>query len=262
MKRAYVDIPEGQIHYQIEGSGEPLVLLHQASFSSDEFAKLMPILGKHYRVLARDMLGYGMSDVNPPDYEIEDYARADVSFLNALGIRRASFVGVHTGSSIAAELSIAHPEMVDRLVLYALPSFVPDIRQACLKSYTFSPVETESDGSHLIRRFWRAATKMGPTTTPDIWNMNVTAMAMARGGAFHGEQAVFRYNEEERLPLVTSPTLLMSGTKEEFFRQRVDRVRDLIPDCSVRVVEGTSSYAALEQPEEFAQAVLGFLGQK
>ena len=65
---------------------------------------------------------------------------------------------------------------------------------------------------------------MGPTTTPDIWNMNVTAMVMARGGAFHGEQAVFRYSEEERLPLVTSPTLLMSGTKEEFFQQRAHQV--------------------------------------
>ena len=148
MKRAYVDIPEGQIHYQIEGSGEPLVLLHQANFSSDEFVKLMPILGKHYQVIARDMLGYGMSDVNPPDYEIEDYARADISFLNALGIRRASLVGAHTGSSIAVEISIAHPEMVDKLVLYALPSFVPDIREACIKSYTFSSDTTKRSGCH------------------------------------------------------------------------------------------------------------------
>lgn len=260
MKRAYVDIPEGQIHYQVEGDGEPLVLLHQASFSSDEFTKLIPFLSKHYRVIARDMLGYGMSDINPPDYEIGDYALADISFLKALGVHKASFIGVHTGSSIAVEISIAFPDMVDRLVLYALPSFEPDIREACINSYTFSPVDTELDGSHLVRRFWRAATKMGPTTSPDIWNMNVTAMAMASGGAFHGEQAVFRYNEEKRLPLVTRPTLLVSGTNEEFFMQRADHVRGLIPDCRVSVIDGTSSYAALEQPEKFAEEILSFLG--
>ena len=39
MKRAYADIPEGQIHYRIEGSGEPVLLLHAATTSSLEYAK-------------------------------------------------------------------------------------------------------------------------------------------------------------------------------------------------------------------------------
>ena len=30
MKRAYADIPEGQIHYRFEGKGEPVLLLHSA----------------------------------------------------------------------------------------------------------------------------------------------------------------------------------------------------------------------------------------
>jgi pimeloyl-ACP methyl ester carboxylesterase len=39
MKRAYVDTPEGQIHYRIEGSGEPVLCLHKASLSSDELLR-------------------------------------------------------------------------------------------------------------------------------------------------------------------------------------------------------------------------------
>lgn len=259
MKRAYVETPEGQIHYQIEGNGEPLILLHQASFSSEEFVELMPILGKHYKVIARDMLGYGMSDANPPGFEIEDYAKADINFLKALGIEKASFVGVHTGSSIAAEISICQPDIVDKLILYALPTFDQNIREACINSYMFSPVETATDGSHLIRRFWRAAMKMGPITNPNIWNMNVIGMAIAKGGAFHGEQAVFRYREERRLPLITSPTLLMSGTNEHFFQQNVEQIKNIIPKCDVKILDGTSSYGALEKPDEFASAVLEFL---
>jgi len=30
MKRAFTDIPEGQMHYRVEGTGEPVLLLHMA----------------------------------------------------------------------------------------------------------------------------------------------------------------------------------------------------------------------------------------
>ena len=50
MKRAYADIPEGQIHYRYEGKGEPILLLHAAVGSSDEFKKVIPFLSKTYRL--------------------------------------------------------------------------------------------------------------------------------------------------------------------------------------------------------------------
>ena len=40
----YVDVPEGQLHYRDEGSGSPIVLLHQTPRSLDEFAELQPLL--------------------------------------------------------------------------------------------------------------------------------------------------------------------------------------------------------------------------
>jgi len=258
VKRAYVDIPEGQIHYQFEGRGEPLLLLHQGMFSSDEFIKVMPILGRHYQCIARDMLGYGMSDANPPDFTIQDYARADIHFMNALGIKETRIVGVHTGCSIAVEIAIAHPERVDKLVFYGLPSFDTAVRQACIKSYTFSPVEIQEEGSHLISRLWKVAKKIGARATPKDWNRVVTAGVMARGGTFHGEHAVFRYEEEARFPLVTCPTLIISGT-EDVFHPRLDMVKNHFSRSKAVVIEEVDGLALLEKPEKFAQVALDFL---
>ena len=53
MKRAFTDIPEGQMHYRTEGQGEPVLLLHMAVASSDEFTRVMHILSKK--------MGYGSS---------------------------------------------------------------------------------------------------------------------------------------------------------------------------------------------------------
>ena len=61
--RGFVSTPHGQVHYRTAGAGEPLLLLHQTSRSSDEFAEMLPILGRSRRVIAMDTLGYGDSDL-------------------------------------------------------------------------------------------------------------------------------------------------------------------------------------------------------
>jgi len=97
MKRAYADIPEGQIHYRIEGSGDIVLLLHAATTSSLEYAKVIQFLSKNYCAVAMDFMGNGDSDQPPYQYQVEDHARTVVSFMNALGIDEASVVGHHCG---------------------------------------------------------------------------------------------------------------------------------------------------------------------
>ena len=102
MKRAYADIPEGQIHYRIEGDGEPILLLHMAVASSDEFVRAMHILSRTYCAIAPDFLGEGDSDPAPFAYQIPDHARTVVSFMDSLDIKKTNIVGHHLGSIVAA----------------------------------------------------------------------------------------------------------------------------------------------------------------
>ncbi len=258
MKRAYVDTPQGQVHYQFGGSGEPLLLLHQGMFSSDEFCKVAPAFSKYYRCLAPDMLGYGMSDINPPDLPLEGYVRNTMDFMKALGVKKASFVGIHTGSSIAIDIAANHPEMVNRIVVYGLASFAAGVREACLKSYTFSPVEIKEDGSHLVNRLWKTTRKLGQHASPEDWNMVVVAAAMARGGAFHAEHALFKYDEQKVWPLVKAPTLIISGT-DDVFHARLEEMKGKIPGSKIAVMDGVDGFVTLEKPDEFARLALDFL---
>ena len=65
MKRAYINIPMGQIHYRIDGRGEVLILLHQATLASDEYSEMIPLLADKFQVIAPDIPGHGNS-VKPP----------------------------------------------------------------------------------------------------------------------------------------------------------------------------------------------------
>ena len=88
MKRAYADIPEGQMHYRVEGEGETILLLHMAVASSDEFTRVMHFLSRKYRAIALDFLGFGDSDPAPREYRIIDHARTLIGFMDAMGIKK------------------------------------------------------------------------------------------------------------------------------------------------------------------------------
>ena len=73
IRRSYADTPEGQIHYAEAGQGKPVLLLHQTPRSWDEYRDVLPILGRKYRVIAMDTIGFGDS------YRLKGEATIEVS---------------------------------------------------------------------------------------------------------------------------------------------------------------------------------------
>jgi pimeloyl-ACP methyl ester carboxylesterase len=65
VERSFIGTPSGRIHIASAGSGAPVLLLHQTPRSWDEFRDVLPLLGRHYRVIAMDTVGYGDSDPLP-----------------------------------------------------------------------------------------------------------------------------------------------------------------------------------------------------
>ena len=95
MKRAYADIPEGQIHYRIEGSGEPILLLHAGVTSSDEYTRVIPFLSKTYCAIAPDFLGNGDSDPAPYAYKYSNMpGRWLILWTVSASRRRSSWVSM------------------------------------------------------------------------------------------------------------------------------------------------------------------------
>lgn len=259
MKRGYIDVPEGQIHYQYEGSGPALLCVHQGPLSSNEYSRVMPILAKTHQVIAIDMLGYGKSDPPPHVYEVEDYARSLIDVLKALDIEKASIIGSKLGATFAVEAAITYPNMVDKLILHGLPGFDPVIRKKLLNSWRYSTQFTElfEDGSHLIR-IWEREKRWGLSADPSLWQMAVADALAAGPECYIPYQSIFRYEEEEHLPLIPCPTLLISGPKD-IFRPSVETFQELIPNCEVELIEDLEGLVMLMMPEKFAGIVKNFL---
>lgn len=107
-----------QICYTIQGSGQPLVLVHGFGASIGHWRKNIPVLAAAgYEVHALDLLGFGASDKPPLAYSIElwesllqDYWRTHIG-------RPAVFVGNSIGGLMALMMLAHAPEMAQAGVL-------------------------------------------------------------------------------------------------------------------------------------------------
>jgi pimeloyl-ACP methyl ester carboxylesterase len=258
MRRCYIDIPEGQVHYQTDGSGENLLLLHGTGLSSEEYFQMIPILAKRCRVVAMDLLGYGNSDKPPLEFQIEDYARSILHFLDALGIKKTSIVGDHVGSRLAVEVAATWPERVDKLVLCGCPWYTLEERRVLPGDPRFRSLEIKDDGLFLMQ-LWQTFRSMRRSEIKPEVLCKLMAVSLMAGARFHDlHQAAFQHDIEPRLRLIKSPTLLVSGS-EDMFYDRLETISKLIPQCKTRVITGTGSLICLEKPNKFAEVILDFL---
>jgi len=254
MKRAYADIPEGQIHYRIEGEGDPILLLHMAVGSSDEFSRVMHYLSKTYCTIAPDFLGAGDSDPTPYEYKVIDDVNTLRCFMDTIGIKKASLVGHFHGAKIAAEFGVNWPERVDKLILAGTGFSEDEVNEP---PDFVKRVEIQRDGSHL-KEWWRRACLWGEYPL-DILEERVLEYIKAgpRGEEAHWSDAY--YDFKSRLPLISCPTLVIDSPGY-FSHHQAETVRGLIPDCKLTTIENGPMYLDRAMPKEFAEAIINFLG--
>jgi len=77
----------------------------------------MPAFARKYHVIAMDTLGYGDSDKPAKVSTLDVYAETVTMLMDALGLKKSSLVGHHTGAKIAEFVAVRYPDRVGKLVL-------------------------------------------------------------------------------------------------------------------------------------------------
>jgi pimeloyl-ACP methyl ester carboxylesterase len=263
MKKAFTEIPEGHIFYRFAGSGEPVLLIHQSPSSSEEYLGVIPVLANSFQVIAMDTLGYGLSDDPPRAYDIANYARSVISFLDSLGITQAHVVGHHTGASIAAEVGASYPKRVNKLVLSACPTLDKDDWQVLLQKIkappTFGqPMVLPNDDGSFLKQQWQQSKTGNPQMAPRDRVQSICSRLLTSSRPYSAILAVMQYNVKDRLPLIKLPTLVTGGDKDMLFPY-LETTHKLVPKSQMVVIPEASAAIAREKPEEFANTIASFL---
>jgi haloacetate dehalogenase len=103
-----------KMHYVEIGKGPPVVLLHGFPETWYAWRHQLPILAKHYRVIAPDLRGYGETQKPSSGYDKKTMARDILGLMHHLGIERAAVIGHDRGARVALRLAKDFPEAVSR----------------------------------------------------------------------------------------------------------------------------------------------------
>src|SRR5687768_5497240 len=127
----YADVNGIKLHYEIHGTGRPLVLLHGGLGAIEMFGPNLPALAKGRQVIAVDLQGHGRTaDIDRP---LDPQLMADdiAALIRHLGLGRADIMGYSLGGGVAVHTAIRHPGVVNRLVVVSTPfrrnGFYPEI---------------------------------------------------------------------------------------------------------------------------------------
>jgi len=133
-----------RVNYHDQGSGRPVILLHGSGAGVSAWANwrnTLPELAKRRRVLAPDLLGFGYSEV-PEDYQfrhMDSWVEQIISFMDALAIEQADFIGNSFGASLTLALVVRYPNRVGRMVLMGSGGQPFTVNENLMKLWGYKP---------------------------------------------------------------------------------------------------------------------------
>lgn len=270
----WVRVDEQPLNVIEMGEGHPIVFVHGLSGSWPNWLEQLPVFARSHRVIALDLPGFGHSPMPREQITIAGYARVLDGLLEALGVDAATLVGNSMGGFIAAELAIAYPQRVERMVLVSAAGIGtyqhPDVMRAIpwltraeriVAAYT-AWLASKSD--MVVRRRGLRNATLGLVVRHPSRLPGPLAAEQLRGagkpGFMQALETIMHYPIEERLTEIACPTLIVWGDEDRVISLRdADVFERLIPNSRKVVFGDTGHMAMLERPAAFNELLERFM---
>jgi pimeloyl-ACP methyl ester carboxylesterase len=260
-----VEVDGLTINYDVQGQGEPLLLIPYTSADHACYAFQLPSYTEHFSCIALDLPGSGESDKPAGPYSTEGYADQVAGFLGAIGLERAHVAGVSLGAAVGIHLAARHPGRVRSLSLH-------------------SGWHASDDYLNIVLEQWRTLASTLPTVadvviqgifpwcfTPEMYVERAkfvdTLEDFVRGrpaqpvDAFAAQIAgAVAHDASAVLGEIDAPTLITFGARDLVCSTRFAQpLKDGIAGSELVVFDHLSHAGLHEDPETFNQATLDFL---
>jgi pimeloyl-ACP methyl ester carboxylesterase len=270
----WVEVAGAPVNLIDMGEGPAIVFVHGLSGSWPNWLEQLPVFARSHRVIAMDLPGFGHSPMPRERITISVYARILDGLLETLGVDAATLVGNSMGGFVSAELAIAYPQRVERLVL---------VSAAGISTYRHRDVERIEPYLRRIAPMvalytgWTAARSDWVARRPGLRNLTLglvtrhpsrlsaaLAAEQLRGAGKPGFMQALRANIDypvsERLPEIACPTLIVWGDEDKVIPVGDASVfEELIPNSRKTIFEGTGHMAMLERPAAFNELLEEFV---
>ncbi|SFF51605.1 3-oxoadipate enol-lactonase [Duganella sp. CF458] len=248
-----------RIAYRFDGAEHlpVLILSNSIGTSYHMWDGEVEALSRHFRVLRFDTRGHGASDVPAGDYSLDRMGRDVLEMMDALGIRRAHFLGLSLGGFIGQWLAIHAPERLERLVLSnTAANLGPEGFDEQIAAVRAASDMRDTAEGFLSRWF---PPHMLAAQHPPVGKFRDMLLATERQGLAASLAAVRDADLRRTIRLIAAPTLVIAGRDDTVTSARHGAdIAAAIPGACLHTLP-TVHLSNIELPEQFTAAVLDFL---
>ena len=253
-----------ELYYEIEGDGEPVVLIPGFAAGRWIWFKQTAELSRNFRVIIFDPRGVAASD-KPEGLQTISLLADDVAhLLQRIGVASAHIVGASFGGFVAQEFALKHPSMTRKLVLcctsFGGPNHIMPAPETLMVLASTKGLNSEERmRANLLLAFTPEFVRTQEAEVDHIVHLRATN-DVPEHIYLSQLHAAMNFNVESRLSEIKSPTLVLSGDADVIVP--VQNSRNLaakIPGAKLHIVNGGSHTFFIEQAKEFNRIISAFI---
>jgi pimeloyl-ACP methyl ester carboxylesterase len=265
----YADSSGVKIHYVTAGEGPLLVMLHGFPDYWYSWRDQIPVLAKHFQVVAVDQRGYNLSDKpeGVANYAMDKLIDDVHAVVKHFKKEKVTLVGHDWGGAVAWGFAMKYPDVLERLIILNLP------HPKCLaRELATNP--KQRDNSQYARNFQQpdAARKLAPEMLV-LWVKESDARkkyleALKRSSM----EAMLNYykanypkepykDDEMKFPLVKCPVLMIHGLDDQYLLPGAlnDTWKWLEKDLTLVTIPKAGHFVHRDATEKVNQTILKWL---
>ncbi len=260
-----VQVNDITMHYEQEGSGEPLLLIPYLAADNACYAFQVAEYAKHYTCISVDPRGAGESDKPAGPYSVEQFADDMAELLHALKIERAHVMGLSLGAAVGMWLAAKYPAQVKSLSLHSAWPKTDLFLTTIVTGWQVMAKALGSVPEMVIQGIfpWCFTPELY-VTRPDYID---ALSAFVRGRpvqpfeAFMSESgAVLAHDATGQLGKIHTPTLITFGRHDQVTSTRFAQpLREGIAGAELLIFEKCAHAPIYERVDEFNEKTLAFL---
>lgn len=269
---SFISLPSGNTHYQMAGSGEPVILTHGYATPYFIYDKIFYALVKAgYKVIRYDLLGRGFSERVKGKYNPELFAKQLYELSQALlGDEKFILFGTSMGGSITTTFCRLYPNHVKKLVLLApagMDTFEPPFYmklcsapiigdavfsiiggKTLLKNSCKELKYSVRQKDYYLRSFAKSIKYKGFTkcTLSSLRNTILNTKETVKGYYSVNEQNI--------------PMLVIWGTDDKTMPYyQIEKMKEICPNAEYHTFEGSGHIFLFDEGERTMEIVLNFI---
>lgn len=253
-----------RLHYQVQGDGSPLLVLHGFLGSLDNWRALSKRLAQHHQVYSIDLRNHGAS----PHAAVMNYrvmAEDLREFFADHDLSSAHLLGHSMGGKVAMQFAVNFPTQAGKLVIVDIAprAYAPEHRPL-LDALLKLPVST-------FTTYGEVDAALAPSV-PDTalrqflsknlvrnesggfrWRINLDAISVNYDELTHAIESTMPF---------TKPTLFIRAGRSRFIQDSdIADIRKIFSDAEIVSIADAGHWVHIDAAEDFYQAVTQFLAQ-